>query len=306
MDAKSNEYRNAVTETKAFYDRFAQYYDEFVPPKEMRTERIDSLVAYVREKTSRSNDKLRFLELGCGTGSYAIPLARSGHHVIGVDVSDEMRRLGVGKLRGELPADFEYMTSDWLAALEARENEFDCIICIGNSLNHNPPSILPALFEGVFRALKPGGILILNGRRIERELDMISGVDTSQSEICRSGGPALSPGTVQRIALRFMFMTKVAHVEESKTAITFYTYDNYESDGRRFVCHRMLFDDLEAVETKPVQYDSWATKTYFIFEDRLIKVLEESGFSGVREESPDERHFKLEKNWYVVAEKPTG
>ena len=99
-------------------------------------------------------------------------------------------------------------------------------------------------------------------------------------------------------------MTKVARIQESKTIITFYTYDNYEEDGRRFVCHRMLFDDSQTVETKPVEYDTWATKTYFILEDQLIKVLEECGFSGVREESPARKHFKLEKNWYVVAQRP--
>ncbi|MBN2136695.1 MAG: class I SAM-dependent methyltransferase [Sedimentisphaerales bacterium] len=304
MDDRFEEYEKAVSGTKEFYDRFAPYYDEFVPPKEMRTDRIDSLVACIKEKARCSNDKLHILELGCGTGSYAIPLAQSGHSVIGIDISSEMRYLAVKKLGGQLPADFKYLTSDWLSAFETWENEFDCILCIGNSLIHNPPSILPNLFTAAFRALRAGGILILNGRRIERELDMVEGMDITQNDICRSSGPARAFGIEPRIALRFMFMTKIGLIQENKTVIAFYTYDNYEEDGRRFVCHRMLFDNLQTVETKPVEYDTWATKTYFIFKNQLIKVLKECGFSGVREESPDREHFKLEKNWYVVAQRP--
>lgn len=306
MESRLDEYKKAVIDTEAFYDKFAQYYDEFVPPKEMRADRVSSLVSYIRQKSSNDSQKLRFLELGCGTASYAIPLAQNGHHVIGVDISRKMMDLAIRKLRGALLTNFEYLTSDWLTALETWESEFDCILCIGNSLIHNPPQILPILFDGVFRALKPGGLLILNGRRIERELDMLEGPDISQDEICRSGGPALIPGIGLRSALRFMFMTKVTQREEGRTAFTFYTYDCYEQDGRRFVCHRMLFDNGRQIETKPLEYDSWSTKNYFIYEDQLIAVLEKGCFSEVKEESPDENHFKLEKNWYVVARKPTG
>jgi len=316
MDARLDEYKKAVAQTKAFYDRFAQYYDEFVPEK-TRADRIPGLVAYVK-KTCCSTGKLHFLELGCGTASYAVPLAESGHHVIGVDISSKMRELGLKKLRGKSLMGFEYVTSDWLDVLEKRESEFDSILCIGNSLIHNPTSILPILFSSAFRALKPGGVVILNGRRIERELEMMEGSDTSQNKVCRSGGPVFIPGVGSRIALRFMFMTRVVREKENETIINFYTNDNYESDGRRLVCHRLLFNNVRKTETKPkqndtwveerpVQYDTWATKTYYIFEDQLIKVLEESGFSGIRKESPFEKpSSKPGKNWYIVAQRPIG
>lgn len=133
---------------------------------------------------------------------------------------------------------------------------------------------------------------------------MIEGVDTSQDEICRSGGPADIPGMGLKVALRFMFMTKVLREQENKTAITFYTYDNYEEDGRRFVCHRMLFDNSKKIEQKPIQYDTWTTKNYFIFEDQVINTLGECGFSGVKEENPVPEHISLDKNWYIVAQRP--
>ena len=82
MTLQSNEYKKAVLETRAFYDRLAEYYDEFVPPKESRADRIKSLERYIRRKVSRKNGPLAILELGCGTGSYAIPLAKKGHSLV--------------------------------------------------------------------------------------------------------------------------------------------------------------------------------------------------------------------------------
>lgn len=304
MVSATFEYMQAVAATEAFYDRFAQYYDEFVPPQETRTVRIQSLVNFVRQKTGAHDRSLKFLELGCGTGSYALPLARAGHHVIGVDISSQIRALALNKIEKGLLTHFDYVRADWITAMESWDAEFDCILCIGNSLIHNPPGTLPLIFDSALRSLKPNGVFILNGRRIERELDMVEGPDTTQDEICRSGGPVNIPGIGIRNGLRFMFMTKVMPDAQEMTVITFYTYDNYEHESRRFVCHRLMFDNSKRLEMKPEQYDCFSTKTYFIFEDQLIEQLKQSGFVGAKEESPDSTLFSLGKNWYVTALKP--
>lgn len=299
-----DKYKRAVLETQAFYDRIAQYYDEFVPPDKMRANRTKSLIPYISNKLPKKRRQLHILELGCGTGSYAIPLAERGHFVTGVDISEKMKDVAFRKLGGVLPKNFEYLTADWLTIVNRLEREFDCVLCIGNSLIHNPQESLPDIFAGVFRALKPGGLLILNGRRIEQELDMPEGPDNSQNEVYRSGGPAVIPGLGQRTVLRYMFMTKDTDTRKKSTVFTFYTYDNYEQDGRRFVCHRMLFYYNKKKKKESINYDSWSTKVFFIYEEQLCSILEKCGFLGVKEESPDEEHFKLEKNWYVVAQKP--
>lgn len=304
MNVQSDEYKRAVLETQAFYDKLAPYYDEFVPPNKMRTKRIPSLESYIREKLPGKNGLFRILELGCGTGSYAIPLAGNGHIVTGVDISEKMRDVAIQKLNGSLPQNLEYLTADWLTAMDRWKAEYDCVLCIGNSLSHNPPESLHGLFAGVFHVLKPGGIFVVNSRRIEQELNMSEGPDSSQLEVCRSGGPACIPGIGTRNVLKYMFMTKLVDAEGNRTVLTFYTYDNYEQDKRRFVHHRMVFDNDLTLEIKPLDYDSWSTRQYFIYEESVMALLKDCGFSEVKEESPDPRYFGLDKNWYIVARKP--
>jgi ubiquinone/menaquinone biosynthesis C-methylase UbiE len=43
------------------------------------------------------------LELGCGSGRVLVPLARAGHHVVGVDTSPHMLALAREKLATEAP-----------------------------------------------------------------------------------------------------------------------------------------------------------------------------------------------------------
>ena len=304
MTSQLDEYRKAVQETQVFYDKLAPYYDEFVPPQEMRADRIPSLESYIHEKLPGKNGPFRILELGCGSGSYAIPLARNGHIVTGVDISEKMRDVAIGKVNGSLPQNLEYLTADWLTAMDRWEAEHDCVLCIGNSLSHNPPESLRDLFAGVFHVLKPGGIFIVNSRRIEQELNMSEGPDSSQQEVCRSGGPACTPGIDTRNVLKYMFMTKLVDAEENRTVLTFYTYDNYEQDRRRFVHHRMVFNNDKPLEIRPLNYDSWSTRQYFIYEESVIASLKDCGFSEVKEESPDPNLFSQIKNWYIVARKP--
>lgn len=305
MNVATSKYLKVVTEVEEFYDKFAGYYDEFVPPKEMRAVRIQALVNFVRRKTGVMSRELYILELGCGTASYAIPLAKDGHHIIGVDISSKMRNLALQKITKGSRIVFDYLQADWLTALKKWKGRFDCILCIGNSIIHNPPETLPMIFNCVFDSLKPHGVFIINGRRIERELDMTEGFDMTQNEILRSAGPTHIPGIGLRNALRFMFMTKVTVVDSRKTVITFYTYDNYEHDGRRFVCHRLVLDNTKVIESKPELYDTFAIKTYFIFEDKLMEQLGECGFVDIKEESPGKEFFSLEKNWYITALKPS-
>src|SRR5574340_803273 len=72
------------------FDRVASIYDETraLPPKVM-SHVLGTLVDQLLGK--------RVLEVGVGTGRYAVPLQKSGLDVIGVDISHKMVELGLGK-----------------------------------------------------------------------------------------------------------------------------------------------------------------------------------------------------------------
>ena len=296
-----SEYREATQATKIFYDYFAKYYDEFVPTQERNDERIKKLVSYISRKTSIQPSKLDILELGCGNGSYAIRLSAFVHKVVGFDVSTKMREIAISK-EGYNSEKLDFKLTDWVSGLKSYEQEFDCILCIGNSITHNPQITLPIIFKAVFKALKPGGLFYLNGRRIENELSMSGGIDRLDNNLCKSSGPTLIPGKEMCQALRFMYMNKVC--KNDNTIIAFYTYDNYESDGRRFVCHRIkLNNNLEIETKKPTDYDMFSTKVFYIYQDKLEAQLNDAGFVDIKEESFEGKDEGLKKNWYIAARK---
>src|SRR5262245_53664676 len=69
--------------TRAGYDRWATVYDHDGNPLQALEEpRVWALLGEVRG--------LRVLDLGCGTGRHAIPLAAAGAHVTALDFSDGM------------------------------------------------------------------------------------------------------------------------------------------------------------------------------------------------------------------------
>lgn len=81
-------------EAAAAFDIFAADYDEWVGEHvSARRAKAEALLRIRRH--TRPGDLL--LDVGCGTGSEAVKLARLGRRVVAVDVSNEMLRLAAGK-----------------------------------------------------------------------------------------------------------------------------------------------------------------------------------------------------------------
>jgi SAM-dependent methyltransferase len=70
-----------------FGEAYAGAYDQLYGEKDYGKEcdMIESLLA-----PKGAGRKMRLLDLGCGTGNHAIPLAMRGHTVTGIDISDSM------------------------------------------------------------------------------------------------------------------------------------------------------------------------------------------------------------------------
>jgi SAM-dependent methyltransferase len=122
----------------------------------------------------------RLLDVPCGAGRHAIPAARRGYQVTGVDLSEEF--LSAAR-KGSTGADDRV---EWVRAnmLELPDlGPFDGAWCMGNSFGYCVHADSRRFLAGVARSLKPGTRFVLNSgtvaeallpnyrERIEAEID---------------------------------------------------------------------------------------------------------------------------------------
>jgi malonyl-CoA O-methyltransferase len=133
------------------YDRWAAVYDhDRNPLPALEGPVVRGLLGDVRGR--------RVLDLGCGTGRHAVPLARAGAIVTAVDFSPGMlarararARAGSGRVR--------FLAADLRRPLPLADVAFDLAVS-GLVLEHLPD--LPAFFAEVRRVLAPGGRAVVS------------------------------------------------------------------------------------------------------------------------------------------------
>jgi ubiquinone/menaquinone biosynthesis C-methylase UbiE len=146
-----------------FYKQFSTYYDQIF---KLKTAKVDFLVNNLEEEG-------RILDIAAGTGNYALEIAKRGHSVRGLDLSQAMIERAVDKVKDKrLKLEFEVGDMRDLTSIY-KEEQFDLIYCIGNSLVHleNNREIKDVLNQ-IYSLLKPGDQLIIqivNYDRILRE-----------------------------------------------------------------------------------------------------------------------------------------
>jgi SAM-dependent methyltransferase len=105
----------------------------------------------VKMLSSHLKPGMTVLELGCGTGSFTLELARSGADVVAIDVSPEL--LEIANANCSAP-NVRYQIQN-AYALSYSERVFDSVV--GSSVLHHL-EIKEALQE-IYRVLKPGGAI---------------------------------------------------------------------------------------------------------------------------------------------------
>lgn len=147
---------------------------------------------------------LRVLDLGCGNGYISAELARRGHEVVGVDVSEDGIRVAREAYEGRLPGLRFHVCSVYddgaLAALVP--GGVDCVL----SLEVVEHLYLPrALFTAARRVLRPGGTLVVStpyhGYLKNLAISLAGGWDRHWS-VSWDGGHVkfFSPATLRQLA----------------------------------------------------------------------------------------------------------
>lgn len=107
-------------------------------------------------------NELYIVDLGAGTGIFSIPLAKAGHQVVSVDLSEPMLKQMAAKLQNPYGARIAIVQQDLEIWETEKENVFDVAICLLDTINHLRPIALPHFFETVFKSLRPGGYFMFD------------------------------------------------------------------------------------------------------------------------------------------------
>jgi len=153
------------TINRAAFDTVARYYDELMSHV--------NYPGWVRETrhvaACLGRDRLDALDLACGTGTFAVSLARkTGWHVVGLDSSVEMVRHGRAKVRRDDPV--RLIVADMQRP--PLRGRFDIAVSLFDSVNFVlTDAQLCEMFHEVHRMLVPDGLFffdIITERNVKR------------------------------------------------------------------------------------------------------------------------------------------
>ncbi len=142
------------------FGNYARYYDLLYCDKDYVAEAkfiARLLQKYVRQARS-------ILELGCGTGTHALLLAKAGYQVHGVDLSAQMLQKASDRLShlpSELLSKLEFSQGD-IRTIRI-EQQFDVVLSLFHVISYQTTNKdLIAAFATVKAHLKPGGVFIFD------------------------------------------------------------------------------------------------------------------------------------------------
>lgn len=120
--------------------------------------------AFLAREVHRLKPGSKVLAIADGEGRNSTFLAQHGHNVVATDVSEKAleKARSLAERRG---VEVEYRQVD-LAKWHWPENAFDA--AVGIFIQFAGPVLRDAIFEGIHRSLKPGGLLLLEGYREEQ------------------------------------------------------------------------------------------------------------------------------------------
>jgi SAM-dependent methyltransferase len=159
----------------ARYDGIADWYDtEFQP--EPPTETWETVVRLLGEPSGS------LIDVGCGTGTYAVGLVEQGWDVTGVDVSEDMLRRAAARGVRTVQTD--------ATELPFEDASFDAAVSV---FTHTDFDDFPGAIREIARVLRPGGPFVYVGAHP-------CWVGPHSTYDADRGFPVLHPGWYRRVA----------------------------------------------------------------------------------------------------------
>jgi SAM-dependent methyltransferase len=142
-----------------FGSAYAQAYDDLYRDKDYPAE-CDLLTGLFQEYGDGSIH--RILDLGCGTGNHAIPLAQQGHHVVGVERSATMLAQAQSKAAQSSAGSRVAFHAGDIRSVNLQQ-QFDAVLMMFAVLGYQPENAdVRAALRTARRHLRPQGLLLLD------------------------------------------------------------------------------------------------------------------------------------------------
>lgn len=214
----------------------------------------------------------RVLDAGCGTGRYAIELGRRGYVVEGVDRSPEL--VDVARQSAiHQSSSVSFHVGDLLAL---PDHGYDAILCRGVLNDVVDTDSREAVFSAFARALRPGGVLILDVReweatkeRKQREPLFRKRVDTERGKLTFTSITDLDPERRQLLLSETHTLVNDAGEQSSDYRFVMRCWTSTELDS---ILERGGFGSVEYFGAYDPAVDAGAT-------DRLVAAAQLPGVS---------------------------
>lgn len=136
----------------------AKYYDSIYKKKNYLKE-----TNFVSKFFPKSKKKLKIIDLGMGTGNHLINLIKKGHKVDGVEISSNMLKLAIEKIKkNHILKNYKFYNKD-IVKFKGKKNSYDVALSLFHVINYIKDfRSLEIFLSNAYDNLKKSGVLIFD------------------------------------------------------------------------------------------------------------------------------------------------